>query len=371
MKGNVVKMEVDYSETVDKRIPECEALAAEGKLTESLDILLSLEKQTRTAADMHSTARILVCIVQLCFKAKDWNALNEHINLLTKRRSQLKQAVTKMIQESYMYIDQTPDMETKLKLIDTLRTVTAGKIYVEIERARLTMMLAKIKENEGNITEAANILQELQVVETFGSMERKEKVEFIMEQMRLCLAKKDYIRTQIISKKISPKFFDGDKEQVHGIHRNDIIFYPYQIILTVIKGMYLSDLFLKRQMSIFKNCNVDDNKQAKGALKHVVLFLVLAPFDNEQSDLLHRVKEDKTLEEIPLYKELLKCFTTSELMNWAHVQQQYGPELHGSALGVFDTNTDNGKKRWDDLRKRVVEHVSCTTALLYDIIFHF
>ena len=28
MKGNVVKMEVDYSDTVDKRIPECEKLAA-------------------------------------------------------------------------------------------------------------------------------------------------------------------------------------------------------------------------------------------------------------------------------------------------------------------------------------------------------
>lgn len=28
MKGNVVKMEIDYSETVDKRIPECEALAS-------------------------------------------------------------------------------------------------------------------------------------------------------------------------------------------------------------------------------------------------------------------------------------------------------------------------------------------------------
>ena len=28
MKGNVVKMEVDYSGTVDKKIPECEALAA-------------------------------------------------------------------------------------------------------------------------------------------------------------------------------------------------------------------------------------------------------------------------------------------------------------------------------------------------------
>lgn len=39
-------------------------------------------------------------------------------------------------------------------------------------------------------------------------MEKKEKVEFILEQMRLCLAKKDYIRTQIISKKINTKFFD-------------------------------------------------------------------------------------------------------------------------------------------------------------------
>lgn len=45
-------------------------------------------------------------------------------------------------------------------------------------------------------------------------MERKEKVEFILEQMRLCLAKKDYIRTQIISKKISIKFFEGDDEEI-------------------------------------------------------------------------------------------------------------------------------------------------------------
>jgi hypothetical protein len=34
------------------------------------------------------------------------------------------------------------------------------------------------------------------------------QVELILEQMRLCLAKKDFIRTQIISKKISIKFFE-------------------------------------------------------------------------------------------------------------------------------------------------------------------
>lgn len=38
------------------------------------------------------------------------------------------------------------------------------------------------------------------------------------------------------------------------------------------------------------------------ALRYVVLYLILAPYDNEQSDLIHRVKEDKNLEEIPVYK---------------------------------------------------------------------
>lgn len=49
------------------------------------------------------------------------------------------------------------------------------QIYVEVERARLTHKLAQMKEAEGNVTEAANIIQELQV-ETYGSMEKREKV---------------------------------------------------------------------------------------------------------------------------------------------------------------------------------------------------
>jgi len=76
--------------------------------------------------------------------------------------------------------------------------------------------LAQIKEDEGDVTGAANIIQELQV-ETYGSMKKQEKVELILEQMRLCLAKKDYIRTQIISKKINTKFFDDDKSEIQQL----------------------------------------------------------------------------------------------------------------------------------------------------------
>jgi len=68
--------------------------------------------------------------------------LNEHIVTLSKRRSQLKQAITKMVQEAYELVEKTPDLDTKLKLIETLRNVTTGKIFVENERARLTKKIS-------------------------------------------------------------------------------------------------------------------------------------------------------------------------------------------------------------------------------------
>jgi len=42
----------------------------------------------------------------------------------------------------------------------------------------------KRRENEGNITEAAELMQEVQV-ETYGSMDKEEKVDYILEQVRL------------------------------------------------------------------------------------------------------------------------------------------------------------------------------------------
>ena len=72
------------------------------------------------------------------FQAKDWDLLNEHIIQLTKKRGQLKASVTKMVQEccGWIFDGSIESKEQELRLIETLRTVTAGKIYVEVERAR-------------------------------------------------------------------------------------------------------------------------------------------------------------------------------------------------------------------------------------------
>ena len=124
-------------------------------------------------ADTHSTSKLLVAIIKMCFETKNWSSLNENLVLLTKRRGQIKQvrmpvsvviilhtcrlfvivaitqadslclefiidffncivftlqSVTKMVQEACTYVEKTPNLDIKLKLIDTLRTITAGKV---------------------------------------------------------------------------------------------------------------------------------------------------------------------------------------------------------------------------------------------------
>ena len=113
--------------------------------------------------------------------------LNENLVLISKRRGQLKTAVQRTVQTAMEFIEKL-DGATKLSLIDTLIEITEGKIYVEVERARLTRTLAAIKEAAGNVSGAAEVLRAVQV-ETFGAMDKNEKTDFILEQVRLCLGK--------------------------------------------------------------------------------------------------------------------------------------------------------------------------------------
>ena len=63
-----------------------------------------------------------------------------------------------------------------------------------------------MKREQGDLNAAADILCELKV-ETFGSMERREKTEFILEQVALCIEKGDWTQAGILSRKISTKYF--------------------------------------------------------------------------------------------------------------------------------------------------------------------
>ena len=111
-----------------------------------------------------------------------------------------------MVQQASKYVDEQSDEALKLQLIQTLRAVSEGKMFVEVERARLTKTLATITEAKGEIEEARKIMQDTQV-ETLGGMDKREKTEFILEQIRLCLAVGDHVRAYIVARKIQVKVF--------------------------------------------------------------------------------------------------------------------------------------------------------------------
>jgi len=340
------KMEKDYSAEVEKLLPETKALASNGQLQQALEQCLILEKQTRSASDLESNTKILNHIIQLCFDAKDYKLLNEQIVLLSKKHGLLKTAVTKMVQTAMTFIDQIPNKDDMLELINTIRTVTEGKIYVEIERARVTRKLSKMKEDEGDIAQACDILQQLQV-ETFGSMERREKTDFILEQMRLCLLRKDYTRVQIISKKISQRFFE-QKEN------NDLKLRFFEIMVqhALHETQYLNVCKYLQKIYEIKAIKEDDAKW-KDVLQNIVVFAVLAPFDIEQHQIVNSIAKDPNLNKLPLHKNLLNNFITDELMRWTKIEEIYGETLK-QAYGF--NNPETAQSYWEALHKSVTEH---------------
>ncbi|KOM40848.1 hypothetical protein LR48_Vigan04g104600 [Vigna angularis] len=301
-------------------------------LDAEIEQLLKAEKHARLAGDVAATRNAVTEILRLCFEARAWNTLNDQIVLLSKRRGQLKQAVTAMVQQAMQYIDETPHIEIRINLIETLESVCAGKIYVEIERARLIKNLAKIKEEQRLIDEAADLMQEV-AVETFGAMAKTEKIAFILEQVRLCLDRHDYVRAHILSRKISTRVFDAHvskqkkkaKEGDNVVEEAPVdipslpelkrIYYELMIRYYSHKKDYLE--ICRCYKAIYEIPSVKENPtEWIPILRKICWYLVLSPHDPMQSSLLSCTLEDRNLSEIPNFKLLLKQLVTMEVIQW-------------------------------------------------------
>ncbi|XP_027905366.1 26S proteasome non-ATPase regulatory subunit 12 homolog A-like isoform X2 [Vigna unguiculata] len=336
-------------------------------LDAEIEQLLNAEKHARLAGNVAATRNAVTEILRLCFEARAWDTLNDQIVLLSKRRGQLRQAVTAMVQQAMQYIDETPDVKTCISLIETLNSVSAGKIYVEIERARLIKKLAKIREEQGLIDEAADLMQEV-AVETFGAMAKTEKIAFILEQVRLCLDRQDYVRAQILSKKINERVFDADvsKEKKKPKEGDNVveeapadipslpelkrIYYELMIRYYSHKNDYLE--ICRCYKAIYEIPSVKENPaEWIPVLRKICWYLVLSPHDPMQSSLLNSTLEDRNLSEIPNFKLLLKQLVTMEVIQWTTLWDSYNDE--------FENENNLGRNLGEaakDLKERVIEH---------------
>jgi len=376
------KQEKDFTTEVDALLPQAQSLAKAGKTTEAIDKLLVLEKQTRNAADLQSTTRLVKAIAEISYTAKDLAALNANVTLLSKKHGQLKGAVQALVELVMEWLDEVKSRDGTdkwLELIETLRSVTEGKIFLETPRARVTLMLAKHHESLAQsaasssssqpgfdeLVTASDLLSDLQV-ETYSSMDRREKTRFILEQMRLLIAvarskdqraiekgegtdglaagEPEWVKVRVSGRKINESFLTEKENEDLKLQYYDLM------IQHALHGRSYLDC-AKYYHKIWETPSVkeDDKDKGKAALEHIVYYVVLAPHNNEQSDMLHRIATDPALSKLDLQFNLVKCFTTTELMRWPGIQ-----EIYGSHLRTTDVFTD--EKRWNDLHSRVIEH---------------
>ena len=78
-------------------------------------------------------------------------------------------------------------------MLEALREAGDGKMFLEREYSEATLKLCQYLEEDGKADEGTNIIQEIQI-ETYGSLEVKEKVLFILYQMKLVLMRRDFVR---------------------------------------------------------------------------------------------------------------------------------------------------------------------------------
>lgn len=317
-----------------------------------------MEKQSRLAGDAASNTKILVQVATLCYEAGDLAELEASLGMLSKKRGLIKGAMAALVQKCIEWIPSIPDRQKRHQLIAAVREATEGKIYLEVERARVTRILADIYENEEHkVATAAHLMQELQV-ETFGSLEKRAKVDFILEQMRLSIAVKEYSKASLISRKVTSRTFDNPAFEDLKLRYLELV-----ITLAIHDERYL-DCY-RHYRDVFASPSVQaSDERALGALKMCVVFAILAPYTPEQKTMLSLLAREKRLEELPLYGDFLKTFLTNELVRWPVVEKAFGEELRAFPH-LFGAGAGEAGVRWRHLAERVVEHNVRTISAYY------
>lgn len=343
-------MDIDIAEEKlkDLSLEDVISIKKSLSLQGAIDELYQLEKKYRTAGDAISIGRILVAISELYFENEKFSELNECIvAFTTKKHLQSEHAIGVMIRKCCDYFDLIEDKMTKKKLLETLKLSTDGKLFVEIERAKVCMTLAKIQKEEHDINGAIKTLEDMKI-DVITTIDRKAKIEIILELMQLLLESKEFIKCLIVAKKINKQILDQTKEY------EELKIHYYEIMIAIDKNENYLNTSRHYQAILETEKLCENSEERRKILSLAIIYCILAPFDNEKHDLMLRLNKHKFISEIPHYQDLLNEFITIELINWYTLKAKFKDEL--SNLEIFDVNNQKGLKCWKDLRTATIEH---------------
>lgn len=344
-----IKAEKDFSATLDEQLPLIEKSP---DYKQAIDKLLVLEKQIRQSSDLALSKRVITVIVDTLTHNSDWNYLDELILSLSKKHGQLKTSIQVMIQLvtdklEKLSNDDPAQLETKMKLIETIRTVTDKKIFVEVERATASRILSDIYLTKKNdLDKATDILCDLQV-ETYSLMPFQTKIEYILDQIKLTLQKKDFAQAKILSRKILLKTLKNFEKA----DQFKVTYLNYLLEINKHENDYI--MIVKNSLLLIDIPLVKESPEYKDLLVSIIYYVILSPYDNYQSDLIHNIKLNPVFAKNvdPKIFKLLEFFTTNELIHWNSIDQEYRSQFFSKSK-EFASNETNNK----NLQNRIIEH---------------
>lgn len=201
---------------------------------EQINDLLHEEKTARQENDAIKLSGIVTRILQIAFDRREYTKTRELLVTISKRRGQAKKPVTDMVQLCLnTFFETLPTREEKYNMILTLKEVSEGKIFLEREYSKVIRILCEMYEADGEAEKATNIIQDIQI-ETYGSIETKEKIEFILYQMKLVHMRRDFVRLQIMSRKLAKK-----QLAIAGFEHLKVEYYHFLVKYHIHEKMYL------------------------------------------------------------------------------------------------------------------------------------
>jgi len=342
-----MELRKEYTEELKTIIPMSQEMATTESLEAAINVLLAFEKKCRLANDFTNLKEVCVHMVRLCREKNDWPKLNSVLAVINKRRSQSKSAIQAVVEEAYAYLEQCPSVQAKTDLATTLKEVVDGKIYVEAQSARLHLMLALLLEEQNDIGGACDMIQDVHV-ETYGSISKLEKAEYILQQIRLNLLRKDYIRTMIQSRKMNRKTIEEA-----GFEKVKISFYNMMVeYYTKEKDAW--EICLCYSKIYDTSITKADEATKMAALESCVIFLVLSKFDNHASDMMHRLKLLKDVENNALCSNVITLFTTVEIIPHPFNGQELLENHACFSKAFFDADSAAEFKKQFHVRTRTV-----------------
>lgn len=331
-------------------------------IEQEVEGLLELEKRARQDNDMDLSIKTCLTIVELLWDSKDIDRLTATVKSLTSKRGQLMKSIIEMVKLCMSFVPQVHPKERQIEFVESIKQICEKKIYLEVEYARCCMILVKHNEqNSSNLEEASKIMENVQV-ETYGSMSKKEKMEFILYQMKINLLLKDYTKLYIVSKKVNLKILEDAGFEYEKITFNLYSFFffqqdgDYQNCTNCLKQVYNALKALKYQVDTAQFDPIVplhfSDLLVKTKLSEAVLtFKCLEPFRlAKQEETIQLVKELEVyvLDNMVLDK-LLKAFTTTELSSCNLKEYQTG------SLLVFSEGFMNSTKFLKELEIQVTK----------------